>query len=498
MTGNILGPVREFKGGQLAEVGHWLVVFKNNKPDSLFGTGVKIRKLINAPAIGARVASLNTMPQDASCLIRDITTRDGYTIPTVTVRLQIRVTPENRGAPSALISLIERDGVRFFEGIEASVRHRVEGHVRDRIRQVDASAVLRAGPMRIVFPSEALDLARPEVSVTSIQGIDWEEGHLAREVREAEELDRAERAKEQLDHEAREREARSNAHRQQLDAVHALQQHQIDAELARRDLAASMERAQALGIDPLAIAEPDVWMQISQQHGEVLSRLLESQHLYPLLRSSPDLMRAIVDRLGGGSTDLAMGRQADMVLDRLDPERVLALPGATVHSGPTSSSYLERAGLIVHPLISGVWDRAGGHGDLLGAGYAAAPGQASALVLLVGRPKPVVPGDFSSEVLAALRSSGSPLQKVGVYEAEGSNLPEALTAFVRRISPQATPEIALRESGNVREALVTLTGPLNETKAVFETMTDPANPILPALESLIDNRARIRFARPLG
>lgn len=495
-TVNLLGEVREFKGGQVADLGHWLVVFKNNKPDSLFSTGVKIRKFIHAPVIGARVASLNTMPQDIVHQVRGVATSDGYSVPSCVVSIQVRLTPEERGAPEILLDRISRHGHRFFDSIESEIRRQIDMHVRSRIGCALASDVLSIGPIGILFPKNDFELGRPEVEVTSLQGVDWVEGDLTRDVRDAHERHIADRAIEQVEWEARERRARSQAHQRHLDSKQALDQQALDAELAQRQLKVAIERAQALGLDPVAIAEPEVWRHISEQHGAVLVKLLESPHLYAMLRSSPDLMRAIVDRLGGGVSPVPLGRQADMVLDGIDPQRVMSLPGATVHSATDTSDYLDKAGLVVNALIADAWRQSGGGDELRGAGYAIAPGQDVALVLLMGDQEPMVPRDFAENVRAIIAADVTrPLSKVGVYTAAGRTLLDAVRVFVQRLSDDVRVRILLRQNVNRREAVVELAGPERATATVFARLTDPSNPILPALESLVDNRAQIRFVR---
>jgi len=490
---SLLGDIREFKRGQVAELGHWLVVFKNNKPDSLYSTGVKVRKFFSAPVIGASVASLNTMPQDLSHDVHDVATLDGYTVPSFAVRLQVRLTPEEDGAAERLLERITRDGAKFFDSIEADIRQCLDDHIRDRLGSATAQSILTSGPTRLAFPAAEFPLQWPYVAVTAIQGIDWEEGPLAHDVREAQERDIADRAKEHLERDARERHSRVQAHQQALDSTLTLSQQAFDAELAQRELQAAIDRAQALGLDPIAIAEPDVWRQISQHHSEVLAKLLESQHLYPMLRNSPDLMRAIIDRLGGGTGSVPLGRQADMVLDGIDPQRVLEVAGATVHSVKDSSEYVEQAGLVVDPLIAAAWRKAGGTSELTGAGYAVAPGRNAALILVVGIPEPTLPKSFPDLVRPLLPSRP---ETIGVYGAPGSTLLDAVKAFVLRVSPDARASLVLRRTKHQREVLVTLDGPPAATIAVFSTMTNPENPVLPALESLISNRAQIRFLQP--
>jgi len=490
---SLLGDIREFKGGQVAQLGHWLVVFKHNRPDSLYGTGVKVRKLFSAPVIGTSVASLNTMPQDIAHEVRDVATFDGYTVPSFTVRLQVRLTPEEDGAAEHLLERITRDGAKFFDSIEADIRTRLEDYVRHSVGSATALSVLTSGPMKIAFPSGNFLLHRPDVAVTAIQGIDWEEGQLARDVRETREKDVADRAKEQLEREARERASRAQTHQQELDSRRALSQQAFDEELVQRELQVAVNRARTLGLDPMTIAEPEIWRQISQQHSEVLSKLLESQHLYPMLRGNPDLMRAIIDRLGGGTGSVPLGRQADMVLDGIDPQRVMNVQGATVHSAEDSAEYVERAGLATDPLIAEAWRKARGAGELSGAGYAVAPGKNAVLILLVGTPEPMIPRSFKDLVRPLLPSQP---ETVGVYSALGQNILDAVKGFVLKISPDARVSLVLRRAKQEREVLVTLNGPAEATRIVLQTMTDPANPILPALESLVGNRAQIRFLRP--
>lgn len=490
-TVDFLGDSREFKGGQVAELGHWLVVYRNNRPVSLYSTGIKVRRLISAPVIGASVSSLNTMPQDISHVVLNVVTSDGYTVPSFTVRLQVRLTPEGAEAPEILLRQIELYGARFFDSTEAEIRRRVEEHVRERLRRATAESVLQRGPADIAFPTGTFPLERQEVQVTSIQGIDWQEGTFAREVREARERDVAERAREQLDRDARERMARAQLHQQDVDSQLALDQQVRDAELSRQLLTDVIDRAHRLGLDPVAIAEPEVWRQVSQQHSDVLNKLLESQHLYPMFRSSPDLMRAIIDRLGGRTSALPLGRQADMVLDGLDPQRALTATG-TVYSTQGSAAYMDRAKLIVDPVIDDAWRRAGGSDGLSGAGHAIVPGSSAALVLVLGVAEPIIPPNFAELVRDSLPTNP---RKVSVRGATGETLPEAVQAVVHRISPATGVSLVLRKSKNQREVLVNLSGPADATASVFAKMTDPANPILPALESLVGNRVQIRFAR---
>lgn len=489
---SLLGAGREFKGGQVAELGHWLVVYKNNKPVSLYSTGVKIRKFIRAPVMGATVSSLNSSPQEISCVVRDVVTSDDFTVPSVTVRLQVRLTPENSGAAEVLLRQINLHGARFFDSTEADILRRVEQHVRTRVGAVLARNLLHNGPTHVVFETNDLPLERPDVTVTSIQGVDLEEGSLAREVREAQERDVAARAREKLDFDARERAAVSQIHQQGLESRLALDRQANEAELGRRALDVAIDRARRLGLDPVAVAEPDVWREISQHHSDVLLKLLDSQHLYPMLRSSPELMRAIVDRLGGGTTALPLNRQADMILDGLAPERVLRLEGATVYSKDESDAYIERGRLLVDPAVEDAWRRSGGVQSLSGAGYAYALGQDAALVVVLGAPQPSVPASFADAVNSALRKRAA---KIGVFSASGTTLTDAVNAFVHRISPEADATLLLRRANEQREVLVSLDGPPKSTSAVLETMTDPANPVLPALESLVGNHARIRFTR---
>lgn len=497
-TVNLLGEVREFRGGQVANLGQWLVVFKHNKPVSLYSTGVKVRKLFNAPTLGANVASLDTTPQEIAHQVRDVRTKDNYNVPSFTVHLQARLTPEELGAPQNLLERIMRDGPGFFDSIEADIRKRIERQIRDNLGSATALGVLTSGPMEIAFPTGELPLLRPEVEITSIQGIDWEEGHLARDVREARERDVADRDREKLEQDARERQARALIHQQQLDAEYTRGQHAIDAELAQAQLEVALSRAKALGLDPMAIAEPDIWLHVSQQHSDVLTKLLESTQIYPMLRTSPDLMRAIIDRLAGSNATLRMSRQADMVLDGVDPQRVLTLQDATIHSTKDSSEYLHRAGLVVDPLIEDAWKRAGGNVKLEGAGYATDPTQTAAIVLIVATPEPSVPPLFADVFQTALQLGPHQVTKVGVYVAQGRTLIDAVDAFVRRISPDVHTNLVLRQTNDRREALVNLDGPTEAVRTVYKTMTDPSNPILPALESLVGNRAQIRFALPEG
>ncbi len=493
----LLGEVTEFRGGQVAELGQWLVVFRRNTPIALRTTGTKVRRLIDAPLIGAGIATLDTTPQDMLVEIRDCPTSDGYRVADLTVRLQIRLTPEVPNASEELLARIRLHGHRFFDSIASDIRRRVDDIVRTMILRTTATDILNRGPMKAILPGTLRALHDCSYAeITTVTQIDWTEAEFARDVRQTIERDVADRSKENYLRDARERDARARDHQQLLDAGHQFAQQRTAAALQSMELDSSLQRALALGIDPLAVAEPALWEAMTRQHNDVILKLLDSPQLYPLMRSNPDLMRAVLRRLTGDSSPLPMGRQADMVLDGIDPQRTQQLAGARVHPASTSIDFLHKAGLIVNSQLNEAWQSASGTPKLLGAAYTVAPSQSSCLVLLVSTPVPDVPADFTDKFVRLLAEQGTRVGKVGVYTIEGRYLDEVIAASVQRIDSEVTVELNLRQTSDRREVFVQLGGPPHSVQTVYERMTDPTNPILPTLEGLIDNRAMIRFSIP--
>ncbi|MDP9987396.1 hypothetical protein J2S98_002563 [Arthrobacter oryzae] len=498
MNVRLLEPARPFKGAEIAEPGRWLIIFKYNRAVALYSAGAKIRRFFDAPVLGASVANLDTTPQDVVITVRDVRTYDGYRLSALTVRLQVRITPDEEQAGSALLQQINDEGEKFFEGVVARIRQEVEVHSRATLAKVRAVEVVNQGPSTLIFPAGALNIQSvPFVSVTSVQAVDWEEAALAREVRLAEERRVADEDREKLDEEARERAARALIHQELLNAQYASVQHDAEAELESRKLELAIAKARRIGVDPVALVEPKLWGQLAEQHSSVLIKLLESSHLYPMIRSSPELLTAILHRLSGGNSSIPLGRQADMVLDGIDPSRLDFPSLGKVHAPVESSAYLAKAGLKVDPLIEEVWINSGGSSPLTGAGFAEAPSQRAGLVLVLAKARPVIPATFETSVIDGLRGAGRNIEKVGVKAAAGSTLDEAVQQFVRVISPSVTTSLSLREVRDRREAYVELRGQRNDAQKVFDIMTDPQNPILPTLESLIGESARIRFAPPI-
>lgn len=495
--GSLLSEVTEFRGGHVAELGQWLVVFRHNVPQHLYPTGTKVRRGWNAPLLGAGIATLDTTPQDMSIQVRDCPTSDGYRVADMTVRLQVRLRPEVIGADEEILTRIRLHGHQFFDSIASDIQQRVSSIIRIRILRTSATAILNRGPMAVIFPDEPQDLlGMPHVEITSISQIDWTETELHREVRQVIERDHAERSKEDYLREDRERAARVRAHQQLLDADHRLRQQEIDTELRAKELDSLMQRAHTLGIDPVAVAEPALWETISRQHHEVVLKLLESPHLHPIMRSNPELMRAVLRRVSGDTSPLPMGRQADMVLDGIDPKRPQHLAGAKVISTSASLDYIHRAGLFVDPLLAAAWQNTHGTPELSGAAYSVPHGQSSCMVLVLASPAPVVPAEFATLVRRSLHEAGIQVEKVGVFDFEGRSLDDVITTAVQRIESEVKIDLNLRQTSDRREVFVRLSGPAPAVQNVYGRMTDPTNPILPTLEGLIDNRAVIRFAVP--
>lgn len=505
----LLGPAMKYSGATTAEVGKWLVVFEHNKAKWLYPAGVVISKLRGrVPFFGGSVATLDTTPHPVWISLPKVYTKDRYFLPEVVVRLLIRLNPEATGAESQLIDLINKDASRLFGSIEACIRDEVSAQVRRAIATVDAIDIVKHGAKEIIFPGSKVKLSSvPCVEMRALEGVDSQESSLAAQVRET--AEQAVSVEQSADDRRilREQAAKDAAHQADLDYRIEFAKRRNESLLEEARLAELTKRADLLGIDLLALAEPAVFAQITGQRHELLRTLLEQQHLARHMRTNPELAQAVLRQLGGGTTPVGqpsasplMTRRAEMVIDAANPNEMRQLTtGTGVLSTSKSVAELQQIALGIDPYIMKAWSSSGGTPGLSGAALSVTLDRMRAFVILMASSRPIVPQTFKSELIGTLGIAGNDLTEVEGVIVTGSTLDAAIHKLVEVITDETAviPIIQMRHAAGQREVLIELSGDAGAAKKGYERLTDPDYPGLQALENLANKQLRIRVIPPV-
>lgn len=488
----LLGPLRDATVAQTADVGEWLVVFKKNAPVDMFAPGDRLWKGLQVPFFGSKVASLNTSPQSQLVTVENVVTLDGFYIRELCFEFLFKLVPDHDGGKREILRLIQTQGFGFDQTVVTRLKNCASQLIAASVSKVGARRVQDFGPLEVVFPRGVADLGCDEFEVTSVSLHRWSQSEFVNEILNESQADRVrdatfnDRAK-KIEWEASLKRLQSNRE-QQLRIEKAL----ADNDIAAIELERWVSQADALDVDPVVIAIPDQWQQVSAQNAELAARLVESTQFYPLLRSRPDLLRGLESRLTKGP---GITNAQSLSLDHLNPTRALHDPQATRLSQEQFSQASQVAAFHRDNLIEKVWVGSGGTSDNL-LGCARAVSVSAGVALLVVEDDRDIPLNLKEHARSEL-GRGSPGKRFGIFVVQATSPAEFFSRSCERVFgiSGVTASLEFRSVRGRPELLVRLAGDSDAAETVHRRVTDPSMPLLAAIEALLGS-IRVRYAVP--
>lgn len=490
---NLLGPTVDLKDQRIPPPGHWLIVLQHNTPVDIHPTGKRLFKVLHTPLLGVTVRTLDTRPQSFPLTVLDVTSSDGFVIPEVALTLQVQVDPSESGP---VLSAVARDADRFTQVVEDSLVRQVQQRVRENIRGAESDTIVREGISSLVGTADSLRFHHPFLRILSVTEVTWDENAFVVDLRSSHERNRAEREKERIRQEERDREHRESLDRLRKEAETRALQTQVDSVIDDLALNSVINRAARLGLPMAAIGEPELWRHAMERDSELLGKFLESPHAYSVLRQNPKFIAAILTRLAGDPSTVPFGREADLALDAVDPSRALEAPPdarlapANVVSGALASR------LMVDESVATAWREMLPSSPLpLAAGIVRHPDQQSRarLAILLRRPTTIPPG-FSDLVRARVAAPPA-ISELTIATLIGGSFEDAFASAALQGGESLRPKFHLRRSPGVAvEVLVLLEGTAEDVSHALSRINSPSKPTLPMLEALIGG-SRIRVAK---
>jgi hypothetical protein len=490
---HLLGSAVELKSQRTPPPGHWLVILQHNTPIAIHPTGKRLYRVMHTPVLGVTVRSLDARPQSFLLTVPDVYSRDGYVIPQVAMTLQVQVDPH---VEREVLSAVDRDADRFTQVVEDSLTRQVQEEVRDRIRNTDSGAILRDGIRSLVGSADELRFRHPFLRIRSVTDVTWDENRFTADLRSAREQNRAEREKERIRQEERDRGHRESMDKLRKEAEARAAKARVDGIIEDLELNNTLNRAARLGLPVAAIGEPELWRHAMEQQSELLEKFLESPNAYSVLRQNPKFVAAVLSRLAGHVSPMPFGREADLALDRIDPSRALeASPAARIAPSDVVSGALASR-LTVDECVASVWRELLPASEApLAAGLVRHPElQSSARLAVLVRQPVALPPAFA-ELIRQRNRTLPPITDLTLAIVVAESFEEAFATVALRGADSIRPTFHLRRSpGTSVEVLVLLEGPSEDVARALSRINNPSKPTLPMLEALLGG-SRIRVTK---
>lgn len=490
----LIGEVQDVRGGVNAHAGEWLVFFRHGSPRNLTAPGSRAFRGWGAPLIGSTFAVLNTTPTMFVIELSDLSNRDGQSIPSITFEVSARLDPE-RGRDE-LMSILTHSGAGFSNAVITRLKHDFESIVRTRLASLEIDTLRNAGVAQVLFPGASVDLPNALFVVTSVDVtetvwpawvavVDENSSAMKVDAVRADEMSREHRfalAQQVLAHEL--------ALKQSVyDRALALEDARTRGEIEMAKLDSILARAEVLGVHPLELDSDGNWNHVHGRNRVVLEKLLENR---TVLNRFPEIFNTIIGQLNSPGMSSRAPRQADMVLDLVDPDRVHDEVVQRSLDPASTERLLDRKDLTIDPDIEALWTAYGGVGRLMGAAMAFADASCRA-ILVFSQHVQSLPHAFTSALSKA--ASGVAPQDFRIISITGTSTSEAINRViddsVSRV-PGVHSTLTVRTVDNVTEIIVGLSGDVAAARSVASAVNDPRKAWLPAVEALIGN-CRIRF-----
>ncbi|MFC7956550.1 hypothetical protein [Rhodococcoides kroppenstedtii] len=428
-------------------------------------------------------------------------------LPTAVIDFGLRIRPDLDEV--GLLGLLEQEGPRFTEAVEARLLDALERHVRMQLQISHAFDVYRAGFGDHVFPGSTfrVDERFVEITFARVSDVTWPPGLLA----QIEDLD--DQFADQYVSNMQRREAgrvqqlnyAEQMHRQELamrDAENRLAlsvvQHKLAVEAARREGELRMiefNEAKALadraGVDVFSL--PGSWSAGRESDRALLAEALKSQ----ALSRRPEVVHALMSMLSGVEVpDPVLRRQAEQAMVTIDPDRVNKVAVTTQLDSAKSQAILETAEFLIDDDVRDAWIRTGGGDDVVGAALFSHATEAFAVVVTRGD-RAADASDFGAAIRDRL--GFGQYDRVRTAHVRAATVSDALHQLITRfgrVTAGVDFEINLRKLADTNEveALVRFSGDPERCDRIVGRLNDFQEPWSGATGKLFA-RGKLAFTR---
>ncbi|OZF52089.1 hypothetical protein CH292_10620 [Rhodococcus sp. 14-2470-1a] len=505
----LLGDTFPIQGRLSPEPGQWLVIFKKGGGRQLIKAGQRRWDFGLGQFQAASYAKLRTSTVTVDIRFSHVPLGDSLFLPSAAITLGFRIDPESDQV--GLLALLESEGAAFTTAIESRLTDSLERHVRTMLEGADPLKIYSAGFAEFVFPGGTVRLDEKFIHVTMARVIDvtWPEGVLAQianmdskvaevalteiEVRAAQRRREAELI--EVDHEGQLAMARAHVDAEiALKRVVAERADEFErAALAGRIQFAQVEAAQKLSRElniPL-MSIPGPWTAMQDRNAELLGKALENH----TLSRRPEILQALVALTSGQSVgNVILERQAEQVLDSVDPDRVRNETITNQLDVGQSADILDKASFQLDAGLNGIWESLDTGVGLKGASYGLSGTEAS-IILVADRDIPV-PDGLRTRIIEVMNLDE--FSKVRFDLVTGSTVRIVLRQLITRFAklpPGIDFDLYLRQRADGRgEIVVELRGDRDECERIIARVNNPHEPWLLAAENSFA-RGRLRFDR---